>query len=137
MITADSSITIYNQYDDPETRMTKWNRTVLHGISAFVNTKASLVNGEGRPANESVFRIPSACDKYSLYMPEYDYHCATHKENFWTLAIGDLIVAGVCQIEDIGGISTLEKNHFKAFRVCAVSDNRRGILEPHLKVRCE
>lgn len=131
----NANITVFNKKNDSKTRSLIWNRTILHGVSAYINTRAVQQDNSGRIANEAVFRVPESCTEYNQYLREHDYITSENTESFWTFATGDLIVEGECYL-DITGISTLLQNNITPLRICAISDNRRG-LNPHIRVRCE
>lgn len=135
MIT-NADITVYNRKYDPVSREYKWLRTVILGVSSYVNENASSVNDAARSENSAVFRVPEDCEAFKSYLTPYEYEYATHPEGFWTFATGDLIVLGVCPVQEITGEATLARNHIKVFRISSASDNRRGTL-PHVRARCE
>lgn len=131
----NADITIFNKKYVPETRSEKWLRTVIHGVYAYSNLNANLVNDSARRANEAVFRIPETADKYDYYADERAYALMEHPEMFWTLATGDFIVRGIVP-DSYSDPTKLEKAGIKAFRIKSASDNRQG-LNPHLRARCE
>lgn len=126
----NADITVFNRVYDPKSRANKWKRTVLHGVHASVNLGSSQVNNDRRVQNDAIFRVPSHCKEYGLYIAPCDY-----KGNGWTFAPGDIVVSGICQF-DIKGDADLIKLGITPFKIDSAKDNRRG-LNPHLRARCK
>lgn len=135
-MTTNADITVYNRKYDPTSREYRWLRTVILGVSSYINENSSAVNDAARNENSAVFRVPKESEAYKTYLTPYEYEYATHPEGFWTFAPGDIIVLGVCQKKKITGEATLINAGIKPFRISSASDNRRGTL-PHLRARCE
>lgn len=131
----NADITVYNKIYDHQKRTDVWNRTVLLGVHKYLNANATQVNNAERRQDNGIFRVPASCPQYGFFLPEREYESVAHPEQFWTFRPEDIIVFGVCELE-INGVSTLEANHIRPWKITSVSDNRRGTT-PHIRARAE
>ena len=88
----NQTITVYNQYKDPQTKVIKWYRTVIENCFWRYTQAKFIVNGTVVNANVTVCRIP----KQENYRERYLWEQLSNDEmsNYFTLTIGDLIVKG-------------------------------------------
>ena len=88
----DTTITIYNKYTDPETHKETWFRHVIEDCF-YKHTQDEVVLGQAKITSDvSICRMrvnPLFKDKRSWNELNSD-----QKEQFFTLAVGDIIVAG-------------------------------------------
>lgn len=95
----ETTITIYNRYDDPTTDIVTWYRTVLH--NCFWKASGDKVSiGQVILDSKSVLcRIP----KNDSYMDRFEWiqldTTDEAKSDYFTLGIGDIIVKGECTDE--------------------------------------
>ena len=101
----DDTITIYNKYTDPETHKDSWYRTVIENCF-YSHTQNEIVLGQSKIASDvSICRIrvsDSFKDKRS-----WNQLNSSEKEQYFTLATGDIIVAGETDFE----IDEYQKDH--------------------------
>lgn len=88
----DRTLTVYNKFDDPQTKMVKWYRTTLTNCFWRCVEEKFIVNGTVVNANVTVCRIPKNENFMERYLWEQlsDDDRAKH----FTLSIGDMIVCG-------------------------------------------
>ena len=131
MIT-NADITIYNRKYDKQTRLDKWNRTVVKGVSFYHDAKVSQGDKGFKKAEVYKIRIPADIENASDYLDEESYFNAIDVSDYWTLQNGDIIVKGICD-QNIIKPSDLTKAHKEFCEILSWSDNRRGTL-PHWRV---
>lgn len=90
----ETTITLYNRYDDPQTDVVTWFRTVI--TDCFWKASGDKVSiGQVTLDSKSVLcRIP----KDSKFMEKFDWVKLPNDQmgNYFTLGIGDIIVKGEC-----------------------------------------
>lgn len=88
----DTSLTLYNKYEDPTTNIVKWHRTNL--INCFwKHERANLSVGNTTIETDSIIcRIPED----TRFKPKYEWLKIPNDEmsNYFTLGIGDIIING-------------------------------------------
>lgn len=93
----DTTITIYNKFIDPQTRLVSWFGTVVSGCFwKYVGDKITI--GETViETNNSICRIP----KSDKYLDRYVWESTPNDQmsNYFTLGVGDIIVKG--EVADI------------------------------------
>ena len=103
----NSTVTVYNRYEDPLTQVVTWYRTVL--TDCFWKVNVGVVYGNQSIStsytNIIIFRIP----KNDNYVNAYDWKRLTTEERLlkFTLQVGDIIVNG--EVDD--DINEYTKNH--------------------------
>ena len=88
----DTTLTIYNQYKDAQTRLVHWYRTVVHGCFwKYTGNKITIAQVE-LATNSTICRIP----KDDRYMERYVWEALPNdqKGNYFTLSPSDIIVKG-------------------------------------------
>ena len=88
----DTTITIYNQYKDAQTRLVHWYRTVVNGCFwKYTGNKVTIAQVE-LETNSTICRIP----KDSRFLERYMWENLTNdqKVNYFTLSPSDIIVKG-------------------------------------------
>lgn len=105
----NDSITIYNKVFDVETRLDKYQRTVLHGVfwdeTGAINRIASGV----RDIDEVTIVIPFTMEASRSFLSPDDFDKETNKKDYFTLKPEDRIVRGVHEFEVGEKISDLDK----------------------------
>ena len=86
----DTTITIYNKYEDPQTRVITWYRTVLDNCFWKATGNVVTINDIRLDTDNVVCRIP----KNDLYRKNYEWQKIPNDErsNFFTLSVGDIII---------------------------------------------
>lgn len=93
----DTTLTIYNKYEDPLTQLITWYKTTLdHCFWKYTGDKVAIGNTI-LETNNTICRIP----QNPIFLERYEWEQlpTDQKPNFFTLGIGDLIFKGA--IEDI------------------------------------
>lgn len=88
----DSTVTIYNKYTDPDTRIVTWYKTVLD--NCFWRNVQDL-NTSGNTSTDTfslICRIP----KNSKFKPSGEWLEDPNKNSYFTLTQGDIAVVGNC-----------------------------------------
>ena len=98
----DSTITVYNRYEDSTTQKTTWYRTVLENCfwkdvneTYYVGTRGISTSGVKLETKEVICRIPED-DKY---VNKGDWNALADKSDHFTLAQEDIIVLG--EVDDV------------------------------------
>ena len=90
----ETTITVYNKYEDPQTDLVTWSKKVLNGCFWKASGDKVTVGQVTLDSKSVLCRIPkndAFVDKYE-WMQMSDETRATH----FTLGIGDIIVKGNC-----------------------------------------
>lgn len=125
----DTTITVYNKFQDPQTDIIKWYRTVVDNCFWKYSDNKVVINNTILDSNKIVCRIP----KDDRYLPRYEWENKPNDtmKDYFTLGVGDIVVKGLIE-EDIdeyvsGKHSTDLINKFKKLQGCmiieAMSDN--------------
>lgn len=86
----NTTITVYNKYEDPATHKITWHRTVVHDCF-WKDTGNKIVVGETTlDTNSTLCRIPVS----SEYLEKYKWDASSNKARHFTLSPGDLIIHG-------------------------------------------
>ena len=138
----DKTLTIYNKYIDAQTHVTRWYRTVVHDCFwKYVGDKVR-VNDVTIDTDNTICRIPQN-DKF-LTKYEWEQQPNDLMENYFTLGLDDIIVAGEVddEIDEYtkGQRSTDLVTKYKALQGCMrveqVADNTGlGRCLPHYYVK--
>lgn len=88
----DTTITIYNRYENPQTQVVRWYRHVLSNCFWKYTGDKIKIGEVVLETNNSICRIP----KNSLFLEKYLWEQKPNDEmgNFFTLGVGDIIVKG-------------------------------------------
>ena len=85
----NTTVTVFNKYEDPATRKVTWHRTVLHNCF-YKNTGNRIVVGETTiETNTTLCRIPIN----KAFLEKYEWVDAVKSKHF-TLGAGDIIIKG-------------------------------------------
>lgn len=135
-------VTVYNKFEDPQTRVIKWYRTVIPRCFWRYIEEKFIINGTVVNANVTVCRIP----KQDNYLERYKWEQLSNDEmdKYFTLTIGDMIVRG--EVDDVideytpGKRSNDFLTKYKRLQGCTlislVADNTDGGRgEEHYKVK--
>lgn len=88
----DTTVTIFNKFTDPHTKVVRWYKTVVTGVFwKYIGNKVNVGNTV-LETNNSICRIR----KDSRFLPYYEWINVTNDEmgNYFTLGKGDIIVKG-------------------------------------------
>ena len=88
----DTTVTIYNKFQDPQTQLIRWYRTVVTGAFwKYVGNKVTI-GKVSLETNDSVCRIRED----ARYLPKFEWVNVPNDEmsNFFTLSRGDIIIKG-------------------------------------------
>lgn len=93
----DTTLTIYNQFKDPVTRVVTWYRTVVGGSFWKYTGNKVTVGSVELQTNTTICRIPMN-DKF---LERYVWEALPNDQmsNFFTLSPGDIIVKGAVDEE--------------------------------------
>ena len=88
----DTTLTVYNQYKDPITRLITWTRTVINGCFWKYTGNKVTVGDVELQTNTTICRIP----KDDRFLERYLWEALPNdqKNNFFTLSPADIIVKG-------------------------------------------
>lgn len=88
----DSTITVYNKYEDPQTNLVTWYRTVLNGCFWKYTGQHINVGGTVIQTNDSICRIP----KQTTYLNRGDWLNIPNdqRDSYFTFSPGDIIIKG-------------------------------------------
>lgn len=121
----NADITIYNRYFDFETRLDKYQRTVLKGVF-WDEKKAVNTIQSGLESADSVFiAIPFQVSSDKQYLSPKEFEKAEDRSKYFTLQEGDRIVKGNIDFEIISKVSDLDKE-YEAFTITSVDTKDFG-----------
>lgn len=88
----DTTITIYNKYEDPQTRVVTWHRTVVNGCFWKASGDKVSVGAVTIDTKSILCRIP----KSTIFMDRYDWENLPNDQmsSYFTLGLSDIIVKG-------------------------------------------
>lgn len=140
----DTTITVYNRYEDPTTNIITWHRTVLNGCFIKNANNKVTVGQTQLETNNIIIRIPQS-DNFKDY-GEWINTPNDLMDNYFTLHQGDIIVKG--DIDEVideyteGKRSTDFLTKYKAVGVCLTISNWQdntgvGRCSPHYYVNGE
>ena len=142
----DSTVTIYNKYEDPNTQKTTWYRTVAENCfwkdvneTYYVGTRGISTSGVKLETKEVICRIPED----DRFLDKGSWNASNAKSEHFTLSQEDIIVLG--EVEDkiddytAGKRSTDLITKYKALQSCIeidtfVNNVRNGIGLRHYRV---
>jgi len=123
----DGTVTLYNARVDGALRREVYAPTVLRGVSWLVRDAARPGGSGMEGARRHLLRVPADVDAGgSAYVSPGEYRRAGDAAGRWTLAPGDVIVAGEPSIDDPTP-ARLRALGVPCALVTAVTDNRRGL----------
>lgn len=133
MRNADKAITLYNYYTDTATGYDTSRRTVINGVSTFVQTQVNVSKEGLAAASVYTVRIPEKSVSEKYVTPK-QYLELSDKSGYFTLSKGDKIVLGLAE-EETATAAYLESKYGndQVMTITGVTDNRDK-REPHWKV---
>lgn len=137
----NSTITIYNKYENPTTSEITWYRKSIDNCFISDNFLRTVFEKQVDTANSLIVRIPQS----SSYKSASAWDVEVNKSNYFTLRQGDIIINGTVTdtVDEYGATGTITSNDlivkYKKSSNCMVinvfQDNTgtgRGI--PHYRV---
>ena len=101
----ETTITVYNRYNDPSTDVVRWYRSVLTDCFWKYAGERVLINGIELNTSTVICRIPEDTKYMSKYL--WDQLPTDSKPSYFTLGIEDIIIPGtVTDVIDEYGIGT-------------------------------
>lgn len=86
----NTTITVFNKYEDPTSRQITWYKTVLTDCF-WKNTGNKIVVGETTlDTNATLCRIPL----HPAFLEKYEWNNTQNKSEHFTLSAGDILVRG-------------------------------------------
>lgn len=99
----NTTVTVYNKYENPADRRITWHRTVIRNCF-WKNTGNTLVIGETAiDTNSTLCRIPVN----SAFLEKYRWNELDDKSGHFTFGTGDILIQG--DVEDV--INEYESGH--------------------------
>lgn len=126
----NADITIYNRYFDVETRLDKYQRTVLRGVFWDHKEAVNTIKSGLESADKIFIAIPFSVDTTKEYIKSKGFEKLENKTNYYTLQEGDRVVKGVIDFEINGKVSDLDKE-YEAYTITSVDTKDFG--SPHLR----
>lgn len=91
----NTTITVYNKHEDPDTRLITWHRTVLHDCFWKYTGNKIVVGETALETNTTLCRIPVD----PAFLETYQWNDEEDKSAYFTLSPGDILIKG--EVEDI------------------------------------
>lgn len=91
----NTTITVFNKYEDPSSRIITWYKTVLHNCFWKYTGNKIVVGETTLETNTTLCRIPAN----SAFLEKYQWDEEADKSETFTLGTGDILVKG--EVEDI------------------------------------
>lgn len=86
----DTTVTIYNKIQDPQTRVVSWQRTVIPNCFwKYVGDKVTI-DKTVLETDNAICRIP----KSENYLDKYQWENNSRRSNYFTIGLGDILVKG-------------------------------------------
>lgn len=127
----NDTITVYNARLDKERDSTVYVPTVIHGVSWYGSSKATVDSGGLKAASQCIVRIPLNADTGGRsYTEPWAYKSAENVNGLFTLNEGDFIVKGA--FADTLFLPPESSSGF--ITILTVTDDRRAPNAPHWKV---
>lgn len=93
----NQTVTIYNKFLDPTTKVVTWHKFVVHNCFWKYTGNKITINESTIETDNTICRIPKN-DKY-LDKFEWELLSETDKSNHFSLGVGDIIVKG--EVDDV------------------------------------
>lgn len=99
----NQTITVYNKFENPATRVITWYRTVLKNCFWKYREDKLTIGETSLETASTICRVP----KNSLFKDKYDWEQSSDREQYFTFGSGDIVVKG--EVDDV--ISEYETGH--------------------------
>ena len=86
----NTTITVYNKYEDPATRRITWYRTVLHNCFWKYVGNRIVVGETALDTNNTLCRIPVN----TAFLEKHEWNNTQDKSKHFTFGAGDILVKG-------------------------------------------
>lgn len=126
----NADITIYNKYFDKDTRLDKYQRTVLRGVFWNCVKAYNRLQSGMQDADAVTIYIPFGIKADREYIEPKEFEKLEDKSGYFTLAEGDRVVKDVIDFEIEGKLSDLDRE-YEAFTITSVDTKDFG--SPHLR----
>lgn len=91
----NTTITVYNKYEDPATRKITWHKKVIHNCFWKYTGNKIIVGETTIDTNTILCRVP----KHKAFLEKYEWNALQDKSEHFTFGPGDIIMKG--EISDI------------------------------------
>ena len=86
----DTTVTVFNKYENPATRQITWHKTVLHNCF-WKYTGNKIVVGETTiDTNTTLCRVPANV----AFLEKYQWNETENKSEYFTFGAGDILIKG-------------------------------------------
>lgn len=126
----NADITIYNRYFDKETRLDKYQRTVLYGVFWDERKAVNRLQSGLEDADKVTIIIPFTVTTDKKYVAPKAFDKLPDKTGYFTLQEGDRVVRGDINFEITGKVSDLDKE-YEAYTITSVDTKDFG--SPHMR----
>lgn len=126
----NADITIYNRYFDLETRLDKYQRTVLKGVFWDEKKAVNTIQSGLESADKVFIAIPFKVSSNRRYLSPKEFEKAEDKSKYFTLQESDRVVRGAIDFEIDRKVSDLDKE-YEAFTITSVDTKDFG--SPHMR----
>lgn len=86
----NTTITVYNKYENPSSRIITWYKTVIHNCFWKYTGNKIVVGETALETNTTMCRIPVN----TAFLEKYAWDEADDKSEHFTLSLGDIIIKG-------------------------------------------
>ena len=86
----NTTITVYNKYEDPATRQISWHKSVLHNCFWKYTGNKIVVGETTLETNTTLCRVP----KHTAFLERHIWNNTQDKSQYFTLSAGDIIIKG-------------------------------------------
>lgn len=127
---SNADVTIYNRYFDKETRLDRYQRTVLYGVFWDERKAVNRLQSGFEDADEVTIVIPFRVATDKKYVVPKEFEKLEDKAGYFTLQEGDRVVKGAVDFEITGKVSDLDKE-YEAYTITSVDIKDFG--SPHMR----
>ena len=86
----NTTITVYNKYENPSSRIITWYKTVIHNCFWKYTGNKIVVGETALETNTTMCRIPVN----TAFLEKYEWDELDDKSEHFTLGLGDIIIKG-------------------------------------------
>lgn len=91
----NTTITVFNKYEDPSSRLITWHKTVLHNCFWKYTGNKIVVGETTLETNTTLCRIPA----HTAFLEKYQWNESDTRSEHFTLSPGDILIKG--EVEEI------------------------------------